>query len=81
MKIIDNSGILSDGSIINFNDDGSVEAFLSNLWKKKYRNKKFKYSTKKEAIKIWKEVDKLLFNYSVYLKIYNQLILYNVTHL
>lgn len=63
-----NIAILKDKSIIIFLDNGEVELYGADGWKKSRNNKKsfelFQYENKETAIKIWEEVDKELKNQS-----------------
>ncbi len=61
MKFIGNTGILSDGSLINFLDQGIVIAYFSKEWKACAGNK-FIFKSEKQAKKVFEELDKLLIN-------------------
>lgn len=54
--IDDITALLKDGSILNFNVDGSVEMFPSKLWRKKTKGI-YKYESKEIAIQIWSIID------------------------
>lgn len=49
----DKSAVLLDGSIINFEPDGTVKFYPSKLWKKFKHDKNMKFDSKEQAIEVW----------------------------
>ena len=54
-----NTALLKDKSILIFDEDGGVEFYGEDGWKKS-ATREYKFDNKQSAIEIWTEVEKLI---------------------
>ena len=56
----DTVGLLIDGSMLNFYDDGKVEFFPNLKFWRKSSSGFYKYENKKQAIDVWNVINELI---------------------